>query len=67
MKKKKCLTQFARGRIGAIDDLLSDEIQLQSAIASFKDDPADSDYQRGYLHELKQIRTALLHRVSRVK
>ena len=43
---------FNKGRVAAANDMDIKGFDVGAAIASFKDDPADSPFQRGYLREL---------------
>jgi hypothetical protein len=43
----------------ACAEWLAGDIDLEPAIASFRDDPADNDFQKGYLAGLLSIRTNL--------
>ena len=43
---------FNKGRVAATSDMDIKSFDVGAAIASFKDDPADSPFQRGYLREL---------------
>tara|TARA_R110000787_G_scaffold14390_1_gene44485 strand:+ start:135 stop:344 length:210 start_codon:yes stop_codon:yes gene_type:complete len=46
------LHSFHRGRDAAADDINQQGFDVDQAIASFDNDPADSPFQRGYFREL---------------
>jgi len=45
---------YQAGREAASADMLVEGFDLQTALRSFEDDPADSPYQEGYLRELEE-------------